>query len=209
MGVDILALFVLLVIIVLMLILPWRFHVQMVLIPLERLQAVVIVLEASNVIRLVVPSLNVPLGTILLKVIWIVILVQSAMLVHSKISRKKRFVSREHTASVIRLPVHHVQVATIALVLHLLRNSFVRPGYYCPHTNAPVEISCADGTYSSAGSIHCTDCPAGFMCNFNGSSLISCDDGHYSNEGDMDCHPNVFRWGSIFLLYLSCWSLLS
>lgn len=64
---------------------------------------------------------------------------------------------------------------------------------YCPDWGEISATTCAHGTYmsESTSAILCDPCPAGYMCNQDGSFVypVPCDAQFYSAKGSRDCTP--------------------
>jgi len=60
-------------------------------------------------------------------------------------------------------------------------------GKYCPDPQMAIATPCPVGTYSVAGSLQCTDCPAGFSCAVATSQPTMCAQGSYSLAKSSSC----------------------
>jgi len=60
-------------------------------------------------------------------------------------------------------------------------------GKYCPDPQMTTATPCPAGTYSVAGSLQCTDCPAGFSCAVSTSQPTMCGQGYFSLAKSSSC----------------------
>ena len=89
-----------------------------------------------------------------------------------------------------------VQRTTFGVIL-VVRTTFELTGttgrlrIWIPATNPFMKSSqaCASGFNSTAGSVSCTPCPAGYDCTTSPGNATLCAAGNYSNYGEGICHP--------------------